>query len=228
MDVDAITIPNSDHHTLCTFGTRHERGYDDIARAIESIQRDLTPPLPTVNQRWNFARPGEDVLLSPGVVGSRTWPSPANRIIQRPLFNVEARFVLDIERCFEDQIYTILLEQLSSSKLYTHLADPMTSSRSKLPAFSMTPSTASPSPETFAGSVSIMEPLSEEPQKDQRTDEDVARDSPAQYRSSTPTTNATLFEEPRSFAAQSAWDKSSILSIGQYITWLFVQVRCLQ
>ncbi|MCJ1245904.1 hypothetical protein MMC30_003108 [Trapelia coarctata] len=199
MDVDAIPILNSDHHTICTFGTRHDRGFDDIARAIERIQRDLTPLPLIVDQRSNFRPPAGDIL--------------------RTLFNVEARFVLDIEQRFKDQIYARLLEHLNSSKPLAPPTDPKTHIRSKLTGFFMTASTASLSSETFAGSFSILESLSEEPKNDQRSDErvvaqalNVKHRSPLEL-SEEPTTETLYEEESSSYSVQSAWDRSSILSI---------------
>ncbi|MCJ1405065.1 hypothetical protein MMC11_008291 [Xylographa trunciseda] len=118
MDVEAISIPDSDHHTICTFSNRHEDGYDKITGGIRAIAKGLATEQPL--QRFS-ARPVSDNLSTFQLPARSTWPGPRTRPLSDSLPEIAVRYVFDAEPQFDPSISDPLSQLLKDTE--RHLPD---------------------------------------------------------------------------------------------------------
>ena len=193
MDVEPITIPDSDHHSICTFANPHEQGYDEIIRGIIDIKRRLT------EDRFNLLLRDQPFSFSSHKTAPRsmTWPY-RGEVIQVSFLLIDGINVdtADIKQqlSLSDLKKPSPLQQLTSSDTTPKLAFPAPATN----VYSVMSLTAEPQhhDDTLSG-------LKPTPQRRQEPEESNVLGS------------SGISDEPETFSVESAWDKSSILSLGQ-------------
>ena len=199
MDVEAITIPDSDHHSICTFAYPYEQGYDEIARGIVDIKRRLT------EHRFNLLIQNGPSNIAPQQTAqrSKTWP-PRGEVTQVSFTLIDGANIDATD--LKQQTWLPELNQPEKVSLLQQLINPVIKAKMVVPP---------PTANTYC--MMSMTNVTFEPRHLDDTSSNLKSTPQRRQCNEKPNTPEphSISEEPETFSVESAWDKSSILSLGQ-------------